>query len=153
MSTKQTEYEKIMGVQIGGSHYKNQKYQVVQLAAAIDMNGFQFSLVRYITRYKDKNGLENLYKCMHYIDLCKALEPRNKVVLTPETLDCINNFIHLNQLEPLVSAAVYFILALDNLYDIRLRSIIHKLIKIYEDNAPVAAKIPEAPNNDVETNI
>ena len=42
--------------QVGGSHYKNLAYQPVQLCAKIGLNGFQYDMLSYVTRYKNKNG-------------------------------------------------------------------------------------------------
>ena len=67
MSTEQP--QSALAVQVGGDHYK--KY-VIQPFDYITANGLGYAegnVVKYITRWRDKNGLEDLRKARHYIDL------------------------------------------------------------------------------------
>ena len=56
-------------IQVGGSHYKNYKIQPIEYTLANSLNFCQGNVVKYITRYKDKNGAEDLRKAIHYIDI------------------------------------------------------------------------------------
>lgn len=56
-------------IQVGGSHYKNLKIQPIKFTMENNLNFCQGNVVKYVTRYKDKNGLEDLKKARHYIDL------------------------------------------------------------------------------------
>ena len=61
--------EKASSGQIGGSHYN--KY-TIQPSEFIHRNGIGFlegNVIKYVVRHKDKNGLEDLKKARHYIDL------------------------------------------------------------------------------------
>lgn len=60
--------------QVGGSHYKKYKIQPVEYAMANNLNYCQANAVKYITRYKDKGGIEDLRKAIHNIDLLIELE-------------------------------------------------------------------------------
>lgn len=69
-----------MGVlekQIGGKHYKGLSYQVVEVAADANLNFFQASILKYVSRYKEKNGLQDLEKSIHYAELGEKLAPQN----------------------------------------------------------------------------
>jgi len=55
--------------QVGGSHYKNYKIQPIEYTLANSLNFCQGNVIKYITRYKDKNGVEDLKKAKHYIDI------------------------------------------------------------------------------------
>lgn len=60
--------------QEGGSHYKNKGIQPIEY---IHKNGLGFcegNVVKYITRWREKNGLEDLKKVKHYVDLLIQLE-------------------------------------------------------------------------------
>ena len=60
--------------QVGGDHYKN---LVIQPFEFIERNGIGFSagnIIKYVCRYKTKNGIEDLKKARHYIDLLIDLE-------------------------------------------------------------------------------
>ncbi len=66
--------ESALNVQVGGSHYKDMPIQPIEY---IHRNGLGFiagNVVKYITRYEKKNGLEDLNKARHYIDLLIELE-------------------------------------------------------------------------------
>lgn len=53
--------------QVGGAHYKQYKIQPVEFAMANSLNYCQANAIKYTTRYKDKNGLEDLLKAVHSI--------------------------------------------------------------------------------------
>lgn len=55
--------------QVGGSHYKNMKIQPVEFIMANDLNFLEGNVVKYICRYKQKGGVEDLNKVIHYTRL------------------------------------------------------------------------------------
>lgn len=61
-------------VQVGGSHYVGLAIQPVEYAHKNGLNFCQGSIVKYVTRYKDKNGKQDLEKAKHFIDLLIAME-------------------------------------------------------------------------------
>jgi hypothetical protein len=63
--------------QVGGSHYKDMAIQPVEY---IHKNGLGFcegNVVKYITRWKTKNGIEDLKKVIHYAELLIQMEQDN----------------------------------------------------------------------------
>lgn len=56
-------------VQVGGDHYKQYPIQPVTFAMANGLNMCQSNVVKYIVRYKDKGGLQDLEKAIHFIRL------------------------------------------------------------------------------------
>ena len=63
-----------LDTQVGGSHYKN---MVIQPVEFIEKNNLGFcagNVIKYICRYKNKNGIEDLKKARHYIDLLIEIE-------------------------------------------------------------------------------
>lgn len=60
--------------QIGGSHYKDLAIQPIEYAMANNLNACQFSVIKYITRYRDKGGKADLAKARHFIDILIKLE-------------------------------------------------------------------------------
>ena len=60
--------------QIGGSHYNKYNVQPVEYAMANNLNYCQANAVKYVTRYRDKNGLEDLRKAIHNIEILIELE-------------------------------------------------------------------------------
>lgn len=64
--------------QVGGAHYKNLKKQPIELIAKADLNFFQGNIVKYISRYESKNGVEDVKKAKHYAELAWELQPKNR---------------------------------------------------------------------------
>jgi len=59
---------KLTDIQVGGEHYKNKKIQPITFIMENDLGFCEGNIIKYVTRYKDKNGLEDLKKARHYID-------------------------------------------------------------------------------------
>ena len=74
LAAKETPLDK----QVGGNHYKKFKIQPVEFAMANNLNYCQGNAIKYICRYKDKNGLQDLEKAKHYIDLIIQMEYSNE---------------------------------------------------------------------------
>jgi hypothetical protein len=60
--------------QIGGSHYTKLAIQPIEYSHKNGLSFLQGSVVKYVTRYKDKNGIEDLNKAIHCIKLLLELE-------------------------------------------------------------------------------
>ena len=67
--------------QVGGDHYKKLGVQPVEFISVINANFFQGNVIKYITRYKDKNGIKDLEKAKHYLELMKELKPQTDTKL------------------------------------------------------------------------
>lgn len=57
--------------QVGGEHYKQYAIQPAQFALANGLDYAQSNAIKYIVRHKDKNGVQDLDKAIHYIELLK----------------------------------------------------------------------------------
>ena len=55
--------------QVGGSHYKSFSIQPYEFISKNNLSFFQGNVVKYVCRYKDKNGIEDLKKIIHYCEL------------------------------------------------------------------------------------
>lgn len=60
--------------QEGGGHYKGLKIQPIEYIHANGLSYFQGNVVKYVSRYKDKNGEEDIKKAIHYLELILELE-------------------------------------------------------------------------------
>ena len=64
--------------QIGGSHYKNFHIQPYEFISKNDLSFFQGNVIKYVCRYMNKNGIEDLKKVIHYCELeIKKMEDIN----------------------------------------------------------------------------
>ena len=55
--------------QEGGNHYKDMAIQPIEFILANDIPHCEACVIKYITRWKSKNGIEDLRKARHYIDI------------------------------------------------------------------------------------
>lgn len=60
--------------QVGGNHYKDLAIQPLEFIVANNLGFVEGNVVKYVVRYKVKNGLEDLKKARHYLDLLIELE-------------------------------------------------------------------------------
>lgn len=83
-------------VQVGGSHYKNLVMQPIELIVNLRCNFIQGCIIKYISRYKHKNGAEDIKKCIHYAELALDLMPESlgSTVITGPKL--IYNYVYVN---------------------------------------------------------
>ena len=65
--------------QVSGDHYKSLKIQPIEF---IHANGIPFaegSVIKYVTRWRDKGGIADLEKAKHFLEILIELE--RKVVI------------------------------------------------------------------------
>ncbi|KMN24348.1 hypothetical protein TU85_04800 [Pseudomonas helleri] len=65
--------------QVSGDHYKSLKIQPVEF---IHANGIPFvegSVIKYVTRWRDKGGIADLEKAKHFLEILIELE--RKVII------------------------------------------------------------------------
>jgi hypothetical protein len=55
--------------QEGGDHYQKHKIQPYEFITKNNLSYFQGNVIKYVVRYKDKNGIEDLKKIIHYCEL------------------------------------------------------------------------------------
>ena len=63
-----------LDVQVGGGHYKDLKIQPIEYIHANSLGYCEANVVKYISRWKSKGGLQDLKKVKHYLDLLIKLE-------------------------------------------------------------------------------
>jgi hypothetical protein len=65
-----------LNTQVSGDHYKSLKIQPIEF---IHANGIPFaegSVIKYVTRWRDKGGLADLEKAKHFLELLIELETK-----------------------------------------------------------------------------
>ena len=61
------EYYSELNTQIGGDHYAKCAIQPIDYIMANRLDYLQGNVIKYVTRYKNKNGVEDLEKAAHYL--------------------------------------------------------------------------------------
>lgn len=64
-------------VQVGGDHYKKHAIQPWDAIHSWGLGFFSGNAVKYIARYKDKGGIEDIKKARHYLDKLVAMHEKN----------------------------------------------------------------------------
>lgn len=54
--------------QIGGTHYEKMDIQPWEVIRRANLDFWEGNVVKYVMRYKTKNGLEDLKKALHYLN-------------------------------------------------------------------------------------
>ena len=57
-----------MSEQVGGDHYAVMKIQPIEFIMANQLGFCEGNVIKYLCRYKRKNGLEDLKKARQYLD-------------------------------------------------------------------------------------
>jgi hypothetical protein len=55
--------------QVGGSHYKDRAIQPVEYMMSNELGYVEGAVVKYVTRWKYKGGVEDLKKAQHFLEL------------------------------------------------------------------------------------
>ena len=55
--------------QVGGNHYKDCKIMPIEYITKNNLDFLEGNVVKYITRHKTKNGIEDIRKVIHYAEL------------------------------------------------------------------------------------
>lgn len=63
--------------QVGGDHYKKKAIQPIEYIMANKLDFCEGNVVKYITRWRDKGGVESLEKIKQYVDFLIMEEKKN----------------------------------------------------------------------------
>lgn len=63
-------------VQVGGDHYKSMAIQPIEYIHANNIPFAEGSVIKYVSRWRAKNGIKDLEKARHFIDLLISLETK-----------------------------------------------------------------------------
>ncbi len=69
--------------QVGGEHYRKRAIQPVEYIHANNLGFLEGCVIKRITRWRDKNGFEDLEKIKHEIDLLMELERKKHGGIAP----------------------------------------------------------------------
>lgn len=64
--------------QEGGNHYKGKAVQPWDYIVGNNLGYLEGNVVKYVSRWKDKNGVEDLKKARHYLDKLIEVAEANK---------------------------------------------------------------------------
>jgi hypothetical protein len=73
------EYMSALSSQIAGNHYTKLKIQPMEYSMANGLDACQHTIIKYVTRFRDKNGIEDLRKAMHTLEMLIEFESNQLV--------------------------------------------------------------------------
>ena len=76
ITMEETEAFDALSKQVAGNHYKDQPIQPVEYIHANAIGYFEGNVIKYVSRWRKKNGVADLEKAKHYIELLLELESR-----------------------------------------------------------------------------
>jgi hypothetical protein len=68
---------KAVDKQVGGSHYKKFKIQPAEFCHINNIGYLEATAIKYLCRWRDKGGIQDLDKAIHFIELLKEFENAN----------------------------------------------------------------------------
>lgn len=69
--------ENPLSYQVGGDHYKKYEYQPVEFFADLQIGFNRANAIKYLVRWKDKGGVEDLKKAVQYLRFVKQEQDKN----------------------------------------------------------------------------
>jgi len=61
-------------MQCGGTHYTNKPIQPWDFIAANKLDYFEGNIIKYVSRWRTKGGIDDLRKARHYLDKLIEME-------------------------------------------------------------------------------
>lgn len=65
---------KALDTQVGGGHYKDMAIQPMEYSMKNGLDACQHTAIKYISRFREKGGIEDLRKAKHVIDMLIEFE-------------------------------------------------------------------------------
>jgi hypothetical protein len=66
--------DKAIDKQVAGNHYKKFSIQPAEFCHRNNIPYLEATAIKYLCRWRDKNGIEDLDKAIHFIELLKEFE-------------------------------------------------------------------------------
>ena len=79
--SKQSNMSEANKTQVAGSHYKSKTIQPWDYIASNQLGYFEGNIVKYVSRWRDKGGVDDLRKAQHYLQKLIELQ------LQPQAID------------------------------------------------------------------
>lgn len=65
--------------QVGGNHYKDYAIQPMEYSMANGLDACQHTVIKYVTRFRQKGGIQDLEKAKHTIDMLIEFERKHAI--------------------------------------------------------------------------
>lgn len=65
--------QRALDTEVGGNHYRNLPIQPIEFITKNNIPHIEACVIKYVCRHKYKNGVEDINKAIHYLELLKEL--------------------------------------------------------------------------------
>jgi hypothetical protein len=65
-------------IQVGGNHYREKAIQPWDFIVANNIGFLDGNVIKYVARYRSKNGVQDLLKARHYLDKLIEVETKRR---------------------------------------------------------------------------
>lgn len=79
MSEKETMPRFATDRQVGGGHYKDMAIEPVEYCEKNRLTSLESAVVKYVSRHKSKNGIEDINKAIHCLEMIKQYHYKDQV--------------------------------------------------------------------------
>ena len=99
---------KPLDVQVGGNHYKTMAIQPMEYSMANKLDACQHTIIKYVTRFREKGGIQDLEKAKHCIDLLIHFERQAATVKESLTVHPVHpaTFDHIDPADVEIASAI-----------------------------------------------
>lgn len=102
--------------QVGGSHYESLAIEPIELFVKYNVNWFQGEVIKYCSRFLNKNGKQDLLKAIQICDLADDLGLNIRPLYPIELdMDFLNKYISQFEYKEILGDIIYHMLV-DNNY-------------------------------------
>ena len=77
---KQSNMSEANKIQVAGSHYKGKTIQPWDYIASNELGYFEGNIVKYVSRWRDKGGVDDLRKAQHYLQKLIEMQVQPKQI-------------------------------------------------------------------------
>jgi len=63
-----------MSKQIGGNHYQKYEIEPIEFITRNNIPFIEGNVIKYLVRWRDKGGIQDIDKCIHYLEMLKDLK-------------------------------------------------------------------------------
>ena len=72
-----------LDIQVGGSHYRSMAIQPMEFSMMNELDACQHTIIKYVTRFRTKGGVQDLEKAKHVIDMLIEFEAKKAAAVAP----------------------------------------------------------------------
>ena len=95
--------------QIGGDHYTKMQIQPVQFIHANSIPFIEGTIIKYVSRWKSKGGLQDLEKARHMVSMLIAYGPDEHAVYMPDLARAVDDYISANDIPRMEALIIEYV--------------------------------------------